>query len=105
MHNSANPKRRPVRRAVALAVLVCFLIFSVSAIVFTIEHEHHVCTGSHCAICFQLHQIEQVGRNMLPACAALALGVAAMSLPGLCLLLTKHKPTRTLVSLSVQMNN
>ena len=57
------------KRLIALSLLLCFFIVSLSASIFIIAQANHDCIGDGCPICAQLHNaqklLEQLGKTIV----------------------------------------
>jgi len=47
------------RRLIALSLLFCFVIVSLSATIFIITQSNHNCIGSNCPVCKQIHDVQK----------------------------------------------
>ena len=57
------------KRLIALSLLLCFFVVSLSVSIFIITQANHNCIGDGCPICAQLHNayklLEQVGKTTI----------------------------------------
>ena len=98
------------RRLIALSLLLCFAIVSLSATIFIViqaYHDCYDCSEKRCSVCVQIHKaqklLERLGRS------AGIISIAAVSLSAAIITWAKLDPFRvnssTLVSVKVRLNN
>jgi hypothetical protein len=95
------------KRLIALLLLLCFFIVSLSATIFIIAQANHNCIGDGCPICAQLHNahklLEQAGKTtIIMSAVAVGLFTAFTTRKGLHFF-RLYSPT--LVSVKTRLNN
>ena len=95
------------KRLIALLLLLCFFIASLSASIFIIAQANHNCIGDGCPICAQLHNaqklLEQAGKTaVIMSAVTVGLFTAFTTRKGLHFF-RLYSPT--LVSVKTRLNN
>lgn len=94
-----------IRRMIAGAAAVCFLVVVLLSMTFVISHTHHDCTGEHCTICVCLDHARGLLKQLAAGRVSYALYLIGKPLPVLgtllfgCLYLAV-----TPVALKIRMN-
>ena len=95
------------RRLVALSLLLCFVVASLSATIFIITQADHDCTGESCLVCAQIHNaqelLERIGKTAVVISIA-AVGIFTAVTAWTKLYFFECSPS-TLVSVKVRLNN
>ena len=98
-------EKRKAIGIIALAVLLCFAVFSIGSVVFVAQHADHDCTGAHCEVCLQLHRALEGIRLLARPVALVAAGVLLFLLVAGVALRAACFPVPTPVARRVRLNN